>query len=125
MALVPEAERTRGFRNDAFFTALDAVRQQRKKSWRAVAKEAEVNASTLTRMSQGRRPDVDSFAALVTWADLDADQYLTAPTADDAPAGDSLEKIAVLLRHDPNLTEEASAALDQLLQVTYDRLKRA
>jgi transcriptional regulator with XRE-family HTH domain len=118
-----DPDRERAFRNGEFFDALDAVRQKRKKSWRAIAKETNVNASTLTRMSQGRRPDVDSFAALVAWAGLDADEYLGVPDEQSAEA--PLEKISVLLRHDPNLTPEASAAIDELIQITYDRLKQA
>ncbi len=35
-----------------------------------------MSASTLTRMAQGKRPDVDGLAALVAWSGLDADDYV-------------------------------------------------
>lgn len=45
-------------------------------SWREVAAEADVPASTLTRLKQGKKPDVDAFARLVFWLQLPADQFL-------------------------------------------------
>ena len=64
------------FDADAFYAALDAERRSRRYTWKQVAEEAQVSASTLTRMAQGRRPDVDSLAALVTWAGLSADNFV-------------------------------------------------
>ena len=49
----------------ALYVTLDSERQQRGLSWRQVAQEAGIGPSTLSRMAQGNRPDVDSFAALV------------------------------------------------------------
>lgn len=59
-----------------FRLALDRHRQSRSLSWNDVAAQAGVNASTLSRMRHGARLDVDSLAALVTWAGLDANEYL-------------------------------------------------
>ena len=55
------------FDADAFFEALDKTRNNKKITWRKVAEEAGVSASTLTRMAQGKRPDVDTLAALAAW----------------------------------------------------------
>ena len=46
------------FDGDAFYAALDGERQARQFTWRRVAEESGVSASTLTRISQGKRPDV-------------------------------------------------------------------
>ena len=74
---IPEASGRAGwFDADAFRSALDGVRRSRSLSWKRVASESRLSASTLTRVSQGRRPDVDTFAALVTWAGLDSDQFM-------------------------------------------------
>ena len=54
---------------------LKGLRLRRAKTWKQVAKDAEVSASTLTRMAQGRRPDVDSLAALADWSELDLIDY--------------------------------------------------
>lgn len=116
--------RERSFDPDAFFSALDAARMSRGLHWKAVAKETGVSASTLTRISQGRRPDVDSLAALSSWASLEPDTFFrrAAAGADEARA-EPLAEISVLLRRDPNLSTEAAAALDELVKATYERLR--
>lgn len=116
------AERERGFDNVAFFAALDAERAARNLHWKAVASEAGVSASTLTRIGQGRRPDVDSFAALVSWAGLTPDSFFLVQGDEQQPS--ALGEISVLLRRDPHLSPDASAALDEMIKATYRRLRR-
>ena len=115
--------RERSFDSDGFFAALDAARVSRGLHWKTIASETGVSASTLTRMSQGRRPDVDSFAALASWAGLDPDDFFLAISADDQPRPQPLAEISVLLRRDPNLSSAAATALDELVKVTYERLR--
>ena len=47
--------------------ALDSERVSRRITWKDVSAASGVSASTLTRLSQGKRPDVDSLAALTAW----------------------------------------------------------
>lgn len=115
-------EREHAFDNEAFFAALDAERISRKMNWKVVAAEAGVSASTLTRIGQGRRPDVDSFAALAMWASLDLDSFFRHPSEEGSS---SLSEISLLLRRDPNLSPEAATALDELVRATYERLQQA
>ncbi len=115
-------ERDRSFDNEAFFATLDAERVSRKMNWKAVAAEAGVSASTLTRIGQGRRPDVDSFAALATWAGLNPESFFRHPSE---KGSSSLSAISLLLRRDPNLSPEAATALDELVKATYERLQQA
>jgi transcriptional regulator with XRE-family HTH domain len=103
----------------ALYVTLDSERQQRKISWRQVAQEAGVGASTLSRMAQGNRPDVDSFAALVHWLGLPADQFMRHPeTAGGQPnqATNPAQAVASLLRADKNLDPDSAAAIDDILQ---------
>ena len=44
------------FEADAFYAALDGERQARRKTWKKVADESGVSASTLTRIGQGETP---------------------------------------------------------------------
>jgi transcriptional regulator with XRE-family HTH domain len=104
----------------AFHTALDRTRQERGLLWKDVAREAGVSASTLTRLAQGRRPDVDGLAALVTWANLSADDFVR--RADEPRSQDTLTKVATHLRGDRNLTPEAAEALEALITVAYKQL---
>jgi transcriptional regulator with XRE-family HTH domain len=102
----------------ALYAALDAKRRNLDLSWRLVAKEAGVSASTLTRMTQDKRPDVDSFAALVQWLGMSADRFLGVAQRQAEPFGE----FSVALRAKKELTEEDARALEELLQATYRRM---
>ncbi len=111
------------FDASAFYSALDSQRQSRRLTWKQVAGEAGVSASTLTRMAQGKRPDVDTLAALLTWSGLKAEDFVrTDGSSEGSP--EALAQISAYLRADPNLTEEAASALDAVIKVTYDRLRK-
>lgn len=114
------AQRDRSFDLGAFFSALDSVRESRDLTWKKLADEARVSQSTLSRMPQGRRPDVDSFAALLAWSGLEAEDFLV-----DNPrkGSEPLAEISVLLRRDPNLSSDAATAIDELVKATYQRLR--
>jgi transcriptional regulator with XRE-family HTH domain len=106
----------------ALYAALDTQRQTREMSWRQVAKEAGVSPSTLTRMTQEKRPDVDSFAALVAWLGVPADRFL----GQSAPkqTADTLTEISVLLRAKRELSEDSAKHLEQIIRSTYVTLKK-
>ena len=110
------------FDAEAFYSALDAERRSRQQTWKRVAEEAEVSASTLTRMAQGRRPDVDSMAALIAWSGLSADMFVRHEQARPNPG--SLSMISTYLKSDPHLTPEAADALDELMKATYERMRK-
>jgi transcriptional regulator with XRE-family HTH domain len=114
-------ERDRSFDQAGFFSALDAVRESRGITWKQVADSAGVSQSTLSRMSQGRRPDVDSFVALLRWSSLEAEDFSLSENPEGA--AEPLAEISILLRRDPNLSPEAASALDELVKATYQRLR--
>lgn len=115
-------ERKHGwFDNEGFYTALNRTRLARNLNWKQVAAQSGVSASTLTRMAQGRRPDVDGLAALATWAKLSTDDYVRSTADEGAP--EPLAMISTYLRSDKNLTAEAAAALDEVVKATYERLR--
>lgn len=116
---MPEAQA--GFDAEGFFTALDAVRTTRRLTWKQVATEARVSPSTMTRLSQGKRPDVDSLAALVRWADLDANRFVgqQQDPAEEAP----LAMISTYLRADKNLSPQAADAIDRVVKAAYEALR--
>jgi transcriptional regulator with XRE-family HTH domain len=114
-------EKSGWFDTAAFYDALDSVRQARRLNWKQVAGDSGVSASTLTRMAQGRRPDVDGLAALAAWSGLTTDEYVRSENA--RPEAEPLAKISTYLRSDRNLSPEAATALDQLIKATYERLR--
>ncbi len=111
------------FDTAAFHKALDAQRAAKKLTWKQVAAESKVAASTLTRMAQGRRPDVDGLAALCAWSGLKADDYVRA-TEGVRPAPETLAMISTLLRADPHLTDDGATYLEQIIQAGYKQMKK-
>jgi transcriptional regulator with XRE-family HTH domain len=103
----------------AFFAALDA--QRGKKTWRQVATEAGVSASTLTRISQGRKPDVDGLAALLAWSGLNAGDFIrgTAPAA----TPNTVARISTSLRADKALSPQSVAAIERIVQAAYEGMR--
>ena len=110
------------FDAQSFFEALDATRQARKMNWKEVAKASGVSASTLTRMAQGKRPDVDSLAALVAWSGLDAGQFVV--SAKRKRGAEPLAMISTYLRTDKNLTPASADALDQIVRAAYESMRK-
>ncbi|HYD47268.1 MAG TPA: hypothetical protein VEB21_02915 [Terriglobales bacterium] len=109
------------FDTESFYAALDSVRIAKKLTWKEVATESEVSASTLTRMAQGKRPDVDGLAALLSWSGLKAEDFLKG-RAPQKTKQETLAIISRLLRADRELGKENAAALDQIIRVAYKRL---
>jgi transcriptional regulator with XRE-family HTH domain len=111
------------FDTDAFYAALDGQRQSRRLNWKQVAREVGISASTLTRIAQGKRPDVDNLAALLGWSGLSADQFVIADARTAAHA-DPLAQITAYLRADPHLKPEAAVALEAVLKAAYEKLRQ-
>ena len=63
------------FDAEGFYAALDGHRQSKGLTWKKVADQAKISASTLTRMGQGKRPDVDTLAGLASWSGIDAKMF--------------------------------------------------
>jgi len=102
----------------AFHAALDRERNERGQlSWRQVADQAGVGASTLSRLAQGHRPDVDSFAALVHWLGLPAEDFLRHPSGQPSrTATPTTEAVASLLRANKDLDPASADAITNILE---------
>lgn len=111
-----------GFDAQGFYAAIDAERVARKKTWKQVAKEAEVSASTLTRMGQGKRPDLDSLGSLAAWSGLDINEFVIGRRS-NSKAG-SLIEMTALLRGDKNLTKDQADTLEAILKSAYQHLRK-
>ena len=105
-----------------FYAALDATRRSRSLNWKQVATQSGVSASSLTRMAQGKRPDVDGLAALASWSGLNAGDFVR--SGGQKGEAEPLAMISTYLRSDKNLTPEAAEALDEIVKLTYQRLRK-
>jgi transcriptional regulator with XRE-family HTH domain len=106
---------------EALCEALDRKRRSQGLSWRQVAGQAGVSASTLTRMTQGKRPDVDGFAALIDWLGVPPQSFMRGmrrrPVVEDP-----LTVIAETLKASEKLSPKDARALTEIVRIAYDAL---
>lgn len=115
------SEKAGHFDAQAFYQAMDAERVSRHLNWKQVAEQSGVSASTLTRLAQGRRPDVDSMSALISWSGLDSRVFIKSQKPVEAS---SFSKSLALLRSDPNLSPESAAMLEEIIKAAYEQLRK-
>jgi transcriptional regulator with XRE-family HTH domain len=108
------------FDTEAFYAALNAARLSRQKTWKDVAQEAGVAASTLSRMGQGAKPDVNGLAALLKWSNLKAEMFIRGAGNKEAPP---IAKLTALLRADPHLTPQNAKLMEEIVVSTYNKLR--
>lgn len=103
-----------------FYQALDSTRAARRLNWKQVAEKSGISASTLTRLAQGKRPDVDSMAALVAWSGLSADEFV----AGQRERPEALSQITTLLSADSRLSSESRDAMIGMVTAAYQRMAK-
>ena len=116
-------DRTSRFDVDALHAAMDSERRSRRLTWKEVAAESGVSASTLTRLSQDRQPDVNSLAALTAWLGMSADHFMRGGQVAQFGNASPLAQISSIIHRDPHLSPEGGAALEELIRATYARLR--
>lgn len=106
---------------DALYAALDRKRQDADLSWRALATKLKITPSTFTRMAQGLKPDVDTFATLIRWLGMQQEEFLLPVKKAGAPA-DPLVMISTYLRGAKNISTEQAKALEDIIAAAYRHL---
>lgn len=101
---------------EALVAALNAKREAARMSWRQLAHKAGVSPSTLTRMQQGKLPDVNTFGALVEWLGAPAEEFLTEGKSSGRQRPNAFVLASTLLRGKRELSPQAREALDELVQ---------
>ncbi|MFF4961968.1 helix-turn-helix domain-containing protein [Streptomyces sp. NPDC001222] len=108
----------------ALHAALDAARTEKELSWRQLAKELGVSASTVSRMANGLKPDVTAFAAMTTWLRMPAETFYVTPGGE--PAHEEPELVASLvplLRARSDLSEGDVAYLEEVIGAAARRFR--
>ena len=111
------------FDTEAFYAALDSQREAKEMTWKDVAGETGVSASTLTRMAQGKSPDAKGLAALLVWSGFTADEFMRGGASHIRNEPETLARITAVLRADSSLSRESTAAIEQILKAAYIRFK--
>jgi transcriptional regulator with XRE-family HTH domain len=94
--------------------ALDHAREERKLSWRQLARELDVSASTLSRMANGLKPDVSAFAAMTHWLRMPAESFYRI-SSDSAEEPELVAQLAPLLRARKDLNERDVEYLEEII----------
>ncbi len=113
---------TENFDTEAFRAALDSQRLAMGMTWKEVAAEAGVSASTLTRMSQGKGPDIDGLGALLRWSGLRAEMFIPAKGSKKKEA-EPIAQITAVLRADKSLNRKSAEAIEEILKAAYKRFR--
>ncbi len=103
-------------------------REREKLSLRAVARETQVSASTLSRIENGTGiPDTPTLARLARWLNIPFERVVAGGNSKESPIvyypQESVPDIvAAHLRADKNLTPDQARALEEMFRIAYNQL---
>lgn len=104
--------------------ALDRARESRGLSWRQLAKEIGVSASTISRMANNLKPDVTAFAAMTTWLKMPAESfYVGAGAHTDEEEPDLVAQLVPLLRARKDLKSQDIEYLEEVIGAAARRFR--
>jgi transcriptional regulator with XRE-family HTH domain len=109
----------------ALHASLDAARSEKSLSWRQLAQEIGVSASTISRMANNLKPDVTAFAAMTTWLRMPAEAFYV-KTEEGAEPYEEPELVAALvplLRARRDLDEKDVAYLEEVIGAAARRFR--
>jgi transcriptional regulator with XRE-family HTH domain len=79
-----------------------------------------VSASTLSRVEQGKVPDLDTFLRLCRWLGVSPDEFTEdPPTTAAEDSGQRVDIIAAHLRADRTLDRATARALERMVRLAY------
>lgn len=81
---------------------------------REVAAEIGIGLSTLSRIENGKLPDLETFQKICSWLEIDPGEVLGAPKAQAAQVVEA-PRVVAHLRAKPNLDPDVSRALAKLI----------
>lgn len=79
-----------------------------------------VSASTLSRIEQGKVPDVDTFIKVCKWLEVSTDEFIMGGQSDDEKS--TLDKISYHLRADKALDNDTLKMLQQVIKMAFERV---
>ena len=111
------------FDAEGFYAALDSHRESLGITWKVLAQKTGVSPSTLTRMGQGKRPDVDTLASLASWSGIDVKIFYLRE-CDLRGKPETMAEITSLLRADRDLGKEGAVMMERMINSLYQELKK-
>jgi DNA-binding MurR/RpiR family transcriptional regulator len=118
-------ERAASLDYEALYGAINTARQAQSLSWRDLADLIGTSPSTFTRLAQGQGMDAATFAALIAWLRMDANEFIlrrTSAVRRQRTSASTLATISGHLRADKNLDRDAARHLDSIIASAYKAL---
>jgi predicted transcriptional regulator len=122
---------TETFDTKSFYVALDAVRRDNEITWKEVAVQSGVGASTLTRIGQGANPDIEGFARLLSWSGLKAEMFIrdihpkNATSKIEKNQSVPIAQISSIIRTDASLSYNSAQLLEGIFLGAYETVRKA
>lgn len=88
-----------------------------------MAKRAGVLPSTLSRLGNGKRPDIDSFAKLIQWLGIPAERFLKVPAKTKKKEPDPVAVVSSYLRASKSLSPKSADFLEDVFRAAFEKLK--
>ncbi|MEQ8477102.1 helix-turn-helix transcriptional regulator [Fulvivirga sp.] len=90
-----------------------------KQGLRATAKEINISAPTLSRIEQGKLPDIDTYVKICEWLNVSTD-YFTESTVNQE---DTQTNVIASLRADKTLSAETVESLVNFINLAFNQVK--
>lgn len=90
-------------------------------SWRQAAESIGVSPSLLSRLRNGQRPDLDTFAKIVVWLGVSSDQFLRDESK--VQQADLSTEVSVLLRARNDLSEQDKGYLEEIFRASLKHVR--
>lgn len=110
------------FDTEAFFSALNAIRIRQALTWKEIATKAKVNPSTLSRIGQGKKPDLNGLSALLIWSGLKAEMFMPQGRKEEV---DPIDTIATIIRADRSLSSNNAKLMEDIITSAYRTLRNS
>lgn len=108
---------------DSFYQALNEQRRISGFSWKKISDLTSLSPSTLTRMGQGSKPDIDGLVSLASWAKLDLSDFYHSGI-NQKTNREPLSEIRALLKADAKLQPRDVEILDALITSAYKQMRK-
>ncbi|MER5836990.1 transcriptional regulator [Rhodococcus qingshengii] len=96
-------------------------------SWRTAASQIGVSPALLSRLRNGLQPDLQSYAKIVRWLDMSADDFLAEPAhsvrGDDSDQRELETEVSALLRARADLNEQDKKHLEDIFRLTLAHVR--
>jgi transcriptional regulator with XRE-family HTH domain len=99
-------------------SVLKEKRESKNQGIREAAKEIGISSATLSRIENGKLPDLESFSKICKWLHINPAELLDCKAIDSSNPAPENQFVSVHLRADKNMSNELTKALGEMIFAT-------